>query len=705
MNSDKQSGDTQQQSSNNKSNKPELTAEWTVHAQLTISRPGGDSSKPFESDDRSNPLRVVYKWSSDNIKPGEEQQTTKTGTYHQRGPSESPLKGHDSFHSTLGGKLPSDSGLSSSNTSRKQAPYGGARCKSTCSIVLSAVADFLPTTADIPEEPDPFYFNTTASYTLSPDQAGDETKASQNFGTSKILALRDAFSQTSDTETKKPQQYNVFTSPKSSNDSRDGRKRMPYDYRRLTESMLPPPVDEGDSYLPSYTKSSPARTYTQSPLPSSVSQHQSTATQKSETKKPPRTVHIDVYCTGSDGEDDDDDDDSSQTSSENHNELESNSTPQTVLDTEQMLLRHQRAGKAELPRRFMTQQQKAQVQETHQPNMQNIGHALTQSNTADEISESKQMLFKKHIGDQRSKFNYRNRFYRRDQSDDGLSSNYPNSSRSTVRDMTCSSISSAVASALYEDVESSWKETEPEYTATSLAKSDSFEYDNSIDRYRIQTMERLWSQPEKDDPDYMEYSKPHPHFDPHYRPTSQQKRIKDFLQSYRLPAGTRRHHYDSVLSEYDNLSETDHTFPIDRSTIPERDEPIEPEPIPVHSHRLLIDPMRSGRGGSETRSPERHNKVLFTADYNKSGSEASTMQSNLSGYTSDYLLKARKFGAVVTALRKPGHHVGPAKNPECQCEHCRRWMAERTEGRGRALSMGDTPFTRSSFWLRRTTPL
>lgn len=68
----------------------------------------------------------------------------------------------------------------------------GTRCRSTCNIVVSAVADFLPadsagaaatpenlmtttrtTTATdfIPEEePDPFVYNTTASYTVLPQK-------------------------------------------------------------------------------------------------------------------------------------------------------------------------------------------------------------------------------------------------------------------------------------------------------------------------------------------------------------------------------------------------------------------------------------------------------------------------------------------------------------------------------------------------------
>jgi hypothetical protein len=32
--------------------------------------------------------------------------------------------------------------------------------------------------------------------------------------------------------------------------------------------------------------------------------------------------------------------------------------------------------------------------------------------------------------------------------------------------------------------------------------------------------------------------------------------------------------------------------------------------------------------------------------------------------------KAEKFGPVVNSLRKPGHHIGPSKNPNCSCDTC-----------------------------------
>lgn len=54
---------------------------------------------------------------------------------------------------------------------------------------------------------------------------------------------------------------------------------------------------------------------------------------------------------------------------------------------------------------------------------------------------------------------------------------------------------------------------------------------------------------------------------------------------------------------------------------------------------------------------------------------------------------ATKFGPVIKGLRKPGHHIpGPARNPHCTCDHCRRYFEKQQEpeiGRARAFSLGN----------------
>ena len=84
-------------------------------------------------------------------------------------------------------------------------------------------------------------------------------------------------------------------------------------------------------------------------------------------KKPPRTVHIDVYCTGSDVDSSSSSDNTSSEAEdeeyvekENNNDENlidqtSNSTKQTVYETEEMKLHHRRAGRNDLPRRLRSQ--------------------------------------------------------------------------------------------------------------------------------------------------------------------------------------------------------------------------------------------------------------------------------------------------------------------------------------------------------------
>jgi hypothetical protein len=71
-----------------------------------------------------------------------------------------------------------------------------------------------------------------------------------------------------------------------------------------------------------------------------------------EKKKPPRTVHIDVYCTGSDV---DTSNSSSNSSSPNIVDDIANLMNQTtVVETDEMLLRHKKiSSKNELPRKLM----------------------------------------------------------------------------------------------------------------------------------------------------------------------------------------------------------------------------------------------------------------------------------------------------------------------------------------------------------------
>lgn len=409
-------------------------------------------------------------------------------------------------------------------------------------------------------------------------------------------------------------------------------------------------------------------------------------------KKLPRTVHIDVYCTGSDVEETSSEcsDSSSSTSLKDRlHEDESNSTPQTVFDSNQMKLHHiRKANKEDLPRRIVVnnQQELNQYQKRASGNLRQ--YLLEQCDSKDEVNESKQILFDKHIGDQHQGhvksgrfLNSRNRFnFRRDHSDDCISSNYPNSSRSTVRDFTCSSVSSMLAasnSAINEDLESSWKETDVlrSIQQSNIAPSDSFEYKNKRDRWRIRQMDQPESKIMHDS-------------------------IEETDDSYLLKQN------DGDI--FENISETDPITAFDnlvkslnanQSQSPRAVTPVlDVSPSNAFNRGVSLDKDTH----KLQQNPSR--KLFFAANTNTTTKKQTTSIPSIhSGYTREHLLRASKFGSVIDVIRKPGHHVGPAKNPDCQCEHCRRWFADRESVRQRASSLGSAPYKRSTFWISRRT--
>lgn len=424
-------------------------------------------------------------------------------------------------------------------------------------------------------------------------------------------------------------------------------------------------------------------------------------------KKPSRTVHIDVYCTGSDAEDScSSDTGSSSSNSSSSNsieepnvaELESNSTPQTVYDSNQLKLHHTRINDTQdLPRRIVASNQHEYLQNASYTNLRD--YLLAQCDSRDEVTESKQMLFEKHVGGQSlakpSRFsNSRNRFHlHREQSDDCISSNYPNSSHSTVRDLTCSSISSAMAassSAVPDELESSWKETDMENSTkcSSICPSDSFDYDNRSDRWRIRQMEDTWKEKEKR---WKMFTSSIMH---------------DSIEEKEL-ADDSNHNYENVLpyvinqNQYKNVENVNqvqsNTFP---HMVLNTSAPNSASTSATQNETFDIDnrirPM-FGRGKS-VELPMRNIQERMArpatfwlrGDY-ESHTEKPKSPAMIPGYTREHLLRAQKFGSVIETIRKPGHHVGPAKNPDCKCEYCRRWFAERGDHfRERASSLDIT---------------
>lgn len=291
------------------------------------------------------------------------------------------------------------------------------------------------------------------------------------------------------------------------------------------------------------------------------------------------------------------------------------------------------------------------------------------ANEKDEVNESKQMLFKKYLGDQRQiqKFNELRSLlnFRRDISDDAISSNYANSSYSTVRDLTSSSIGSNVPnspSTVFEDPESTWKELDVAIKAGNFqTPAGSFKkWDKCEELQKMRQFERLWNRDE----------------DPARDLLSQTKLMENFMFVNKR--------MDSDNSG--NMSESDHSFNYQKSNELGNISDSSPSTVISYSHKKAFSDAIP--------------VVKEVPEKQVSSSMSSSLKSG--SYSKDHLALARRFGAVVKTMRKPGHHVGPVRNPTCLCETCKRWVLEReqVQGRDRAFSFGDTPIMKTSFWRR-----
>lgn len=411
-------------------------------------------------------------------------------------------------------------------------------------------------------------------------------------------------------------------------------------------------------------------------------------------KKPSRTVHIDVYCTGSDVEDSSSIENSSSNNSNRSNshssdaldaphmiDLESNSTPQTVYDSNHMKLQHVRINKAkELPRRIIATKEPNYMNSSSYGNLRD--YMLSQCDSRDEVTESKQMLFEKHVGDisdgrnqmfskptRFSSLRNRNFHLHREQSDDCLSSNYPNSSHSTVRDLTCSSISSVIAASssanVPDELEPSWKEIDFE---SNTIPSNVCQSDHSTNENRG---------------------------DPRVARTSQtddawfEKRWRTFSTSIMHDSIKEKETVDSDICrrDYAIVLHSDEDLPSGCDIqVYQTDSNEQPKYRRFGGRGKSMElPERSIQMRNQTRTNQLWPKPEFRNDDVRSPTPMPT------GYTREHLMRARKFGSVIGSIRKPGHHVGPSKNPDCSCEYCRRWFSERGDHfRERASSLDIT---------------
>lgn len=252
------------------------------------------------------------------------------------------------------------------------------------------------------------------------------------------------------------------------------------------------------------------------------------------------------------------------------------------------------------------------------------------ANEKEEVNESKQMLFKKYLGDQRQiqKFNELKSLmhFRRQTSDDAISSNYPNSSHSTVRDLTSSSLASAVPnspSTVMED--NDWKELDVAIKSgnfiTPVANFQKWDAEKEFDK--MKEFKRLWKKNEEPGSELLR----------------QQKLMENFLfVNNKRQAGESDHS--------GNFSESDHSFNYQKSNELGNISDSSPSTVISYSHKKAI---------SDT-IPIKISEEKNEGNYAYSTPLSSSLRSGT--YSKDHLQLAQKFGTVIRTMRKPGHHVG-----------------------------------------------
>lgn len=238
------------------SSPPKITAEWIVRAQLTIKRPENspkilDSSSNSTSQsnskcdierhfDNENPIKVVYKWSSSEAHTGDSSSAVET-ILDAPNNNASNVSSKDSGSFRSSGVPSTDSGFTTTTKNgQPKCQIDKSKYRSTCNIILTACTNVIPEPNEMVES-----FPTTY-YTLFPD--GEVSfpvtvyrhrhasicahslieniyiffkplMVQSNLSKQNILSMRDAFSQTSDIESKKNAANDSFHSPNSSHNN------------------------------------------------------------------------------------------------------------------------------------------------------------------------------------------------------------------------------------------------------------------------------------------------------------------------------------------------------------------------------------------------------------------------------------------------------------------------------------------------------
>lgn len=468
---------------------------------------------------------------------------------------------------------------------------------------------------------------------------------------------------------------------------------------------------------------SPARLCGQSPLLSGGPGRKSQGSQctlsqpKDKGQHKPRTVHIDVYCTGSEDAD----------ASCSSDDSDSFSSPQTVFESDKLKVVHTHIDKDKLPAGY--------------PSRQHLERQDKVARVASRRSESFKYEMTRTAEEQQVARGY--------DSDDGLSSHYPSqiSSYSTLRGATDTSVpqsevtssasrnpsSSTISSssmALSDEYDSaaatSWKDTVTDLdslvqSSLSLAQSDSFEYADVADRLRIREKEKAWADDGGDGDGSKTWRSPHVE----RKHLLQQQKFKEFLEKrlgkMALPVWKAEVTEDSDDDDDETgdawsfCGPQTHLSPQSAGKALKREDTVKRVPSGRGKGEMrsvtpakgavtakascLPKPSALDLGSLSDSGPHRFmcrtsigpfGERMPTPPPSKVTTSVTSPFTDIPGKRTDQLSKAEKFGTIIGTFRKPGHHVGPSKNPDCACEHCRKYY-EDSGYRTRTRSVGDMP--------------
>lgn len=418
----------------------------------------------------------------------------------------------------------------------------------------------------------------------------------------------------------------------------------------------------------------------------------------SDSGKKPRTIHIDVYCTGTDLEADSD-----NTSSDSE-ETKSGSTPQTVFESENVCVTHKKADLNSVP--FTLRPKLIQAESKYEntslekesddetstgypskvSSYSNIGCSLSSMSSfqtsATPFSLSS-YTFPDVDNDSVANTSWKDTFSDIDNLFHSRSSVVPNDSLYFVPQKNVEENQS------YTDSSKIISETTGN---VKLRASDSFEYANSDDKLRIQRMEKLWkdkslrikrnlfAQPKL----LQEVSKKMPQLN--VSKESDSEHSDEEAQGWTFVKNFKNHNQECRTNDLTSNCR------------------VITAPSAITSSTHTLQTVQSKNSKIESPSPSENAIEVANECASKSPSSLILMQKlkfdptlrspftiSPGKYTEQRFI-AKRFGPVINVFKKPGHHIGPAKNPHCVCDHCRRHF-ENFGYRNRTSSMTDAPDT------------